>query len=59
MPEKHAIAQNRPNAFDPQLVLSIVARTRADQGLPPTVSDPAVLGRLATLIGCVRERQAG
>ena len=30
---------------------AIVARTRADQGLSPRVTDPAVLARLATLIG--------
>ena len=30
---------------------AIVAHTRTDQGLSPKVTDPAVLGRLATLIG--------
>jgi len=28
----------------------IVERTRLEQGLPPQISDPAVVGRLATLV---------
>ena len=29
----------------------IAARSRREQGLPPRVSDPAVIHRLATLVG--------
>ena len=35
--------------FDPTLIHSLVARTRAEQGLPPTITDPTVIARLAVL----------
>lgn len=38
-----------PSQFDPEVVRALVARTRAEQGLPPTITDPAVLARLAVL----------
>jgi hypothetical protein len=45
---------NRPNelasTFPPEVVAEIVCRTRAQQGLPPKITDPLVLGRLAVLI---------
>jgi hypothetical protein len=31
-------------------VRAIVARTRAEQGLPPTIEDPATLKRVATIL---------
>ena len=40
---------NSPSQFDPEIVRALVARTRAEQGLPPTITDPAVLARLAVL----------
>lgn len=36
--------------IDPAVV-EYVRRTRAEQGLPPTVTDPKVLNLLAALIG--------
>jgi hypothetical protein len=37
-------------ACDEQAIAEIVRMTRASQGLPPTVNEPAVLARLAALI---------
>lgn len=31
-------------------IAELVARTRRDQGLPPTIEDPAVLSRVAALL---------
>ena len=38
-----------PSRFDPETIRALVARTRAGQGLSPTITDPAVLARLAVL----------
>ena len=39
--------------IDLSRVREIVARTRAEQGLPPTITDPAAIARLATLVAAV------
>lgn len=41
-------------------VARIVAESRAAQGLPPKVTDPATLGRVVAILGCARPaRDAG
>ena len=39
-----------PSECDPEKIRVIVSRTRAEQDLPPTIADPVVLRRLATLL---------
>ena len=36
---------------DPEVVRAWVARTRAAQGLSPTIEDPVVIARLVALLG--------
>ena len=36
-----------------------VARTRAEQGLPPTVEDPATLDQIAAVFRLVKDAKAG
>jgi hypothetical protein len=44
----------------PAEVRAWVAETRARQGLPPTISDPTVLAKLAALVAdTIRERDRG
>lgn len=50
MPGPNASHPERLPQFDPTVIAEIVARTRAEQGLPPTISDPAVLARLAVMV---------
>ena len=38
------------NVMDKGVVIALVAQERAEQGLPPTISDPAALRRLASLL---------
>lgn len=38
-------------AVSREWITQSVRRTRAEQGLPPTVTDPVVLDRVADLIG--------
>lgn len=40
---------------DPEVVRAWVARTRAAQGLPPTIEDPVVIARLAALLPQARQ----
>lgn len=49
MQAKSAKPVERQHQFDPDLIRSLVARTRAEQGFPPTISDPGVIARLAVL----------
>lgn len=44
---------SRPAEFR-QAAREIVAWTRAEQGLSPTITDPAVIGRLATMVDGAR-----
>ena len=50
MAGKHDEPSELLSQFDSNVVAEIVARTRAEQGFPPTISDPAVLARLAVLV---------
>jgi len=38
---------------DPE-VAALIQRTRIDRGLPPTIEDPAILARVANLLGTIR-----
>ena len=49
MQAKSANPLERQRQFEPALIQALVARTRAEQGLSPTITDPAVLARLAVL----------
>lgn len=49
MQAKSAKSLERQPQFDPALIQALVSRTRAEQGLPPTITDPTVIGRLAVL----------
>ena len=39
-----------PSKLDISAIAAVVARTRLAQGLPPTISDPGIVGRLADLL---------
>lgn len=43
---------------DPEWVTETVRRTRAEQGLPPTIEDPVVLQRAADLMRPWFEKRA-
>jgi hypothetical protein len=43
---------------DPAAVAAWVARTRAAQGLPPSVQDPVVIARVVALLGQARQTGA-
>ena len=58
MPRPRPNCASPASRFDAESVRAIVARTRAEQGLPPTITDPAVIARLATLIGGQRSGAA-
>ena len=66
IPSGAARARQRPPTpsrgkpfIDLSRVREIVARTRAEQGLPPTITDPAAIARLATLVAAVSPRVDG
>jgi hypothetical protein len=46
-------AAKRSIQFDPITVAEIVRRSRAGQGLPPTVESPVMMAKLALLVGAV------
>lgn len=41
--------------FDRERVRAWVARTRAEQGLPPTIEDPVVIARIVALLPQARQ----
>jgi hypothetical protein len=40
-------------------IREFVARTRAEQGLPPTIEDPTALDKIAAVFQLVKDSKAG
>ncbi len=36
--------------FDPETIKRVAAESRAEQGLPPTIQDPAAIARITAML---------
>lgn len=50
-PVRHAVAEPNPMCWpDPLIVAELVTRSRKASGVPPTVTDPVALARIAAIL---------